>query len=127
VLHGRGRTEVAEGRDRLCAICLRVVWFQGFAWGITGLLLSWSGSVSVALAPRPSQSSEAVQPIWMLYDALTGLLEAGLDRAPRAVPWATLFRPVGAWRFLPDGALKGRHIIAQGNALGPNRIESSKP
>jgi hypothetical protein len=77
--------------------------------------------------PRTSQLSEAVQPGWILYDALTGLLEAGLDGVPRALPWATLFRPVGAWHLLLDGALKGRHIIAQGNALGPNPIEPSEP
>ena len=35
--------------------------------------------------------------------------------------------PVGARALLLDGALKGRNIIAQGNALGSNRIESFKP
>ncbi len=62
-----------------------------------------------------------------LYDALTGLSEAGRDGIPRALPWAKLFRPVGALHLLLDKALKGRHSIAQGNALGPNPIESSKP
>ena len=46
---------------------------------------------------------------------------------PRALPWAKLFRPVGALYALLDQALKGRHIIAQGNALGPGQIKSSKP
>ena len=63
-----------------------------------------------------------------LYYALTGLPEAGRDGIPRALPWAVLFRPVGAF-YLPSDlpaaglrqagqALKGRLIIAQGNALG---------
>jgi len=109
----------------------------------------------VALAGHVSQSAKAVLPGWTLYDALTlavrpdavqkraesgepdpthvrergraGLLEVGRDGISRVLPWAKLFRPVGALYVLLDRALKGRHIIAQGNALGPRRIESSKP
>jgi len=105
---------------------------------------------------RPlSQSAKAVLPGWILYGALTlavradavekrawsgepasthvrehgpaGLLQVGRNGIPRALPWAKVFRPVGALYLLLDKALKGRHIIAQGNALGPNRIKSSKP
>jgi hypothetical protein len=79
-------------------------------------MLNGCGSVSVAALRG-----------WTLYDAFTGLLEVGRDGVPRALPWAKVFRPVGALYVLLDRALKGRHIIAQGNALGPSRIELSKP
>jgi len=51
-------------------------------------------------------------------------LEVGRDGLPWALLWAKLFRPVGACHLLLDPALKGRHIVALGNAQGTrsNRI-----
>jgi len=87
------------------------------------------GSISVAVAGHACQGARAALPGLTLYDALSlaghaGLLEVGRDGLPRALPWAKLFRPVGAWHLLLDPALKGRHIVALGNAQGTrsNRI-----
>jgi hypothetical protein len=85
------------------------------------------GRIYVRAADRTCHRPRAVLAGLTFYDALTGLLEVGLHGGPRALPWAKVFRPVGAWHVPLDEALKGRHMMAQGNALGPCRIKPSKP
>jgi len=58
-------------------------------------------------APRPTRGYMAPLQGWLAW-----------GWSPRASPWAMLYCPVGAGRVFRGQALKGRAIIALGNAQG---------
>ncbi|MDI6794218.1 MAG: hypothetical protein QME81_15375 [bacterium] len=55
--------------------------------------------------------------------APSGLIDVVAGPFPRALPWALLLRPVGAY----FSALKGRNTPAQGSALGWDHLKPSSP